>query len=210
MDEGLKQRIIGALVLVVAAVVFLPMLLSGQDETEQVEVTVPDASVLDDREMAAAAPPPLPEPAPVPDMPQAIVESQDSPAETPLPDTAAIEPVTVVPEPEAPVAAPEPEPAPAPAPVEQPAAAATPAGGWVIQQASFSNDANADSFRQTLAGQGYNAYTRSAQSGGKTIVRVYVGPLESREAAARVRDELQRRHQNKGLILAQDDSNRAR
>src|SRR5690606_29246454 len=147
MDEGLKQRIIGALVLVVAAVVFLPMLLSGQDETEQVEVTVPDAPVLDDREIAAATPPPLPEPAPVPEMPQAIVESQDNPAATPLPETAAIEPVTVVPEPEAPVAAPEPEPAPAPA--EQPAAAPTPtpAGGWVIQQASFSNDANADSFR---------------------------------------------------------------
>jgi|SRR5690606_2517319 len=206
MDEGLKQRIIGALVLVVAAVVFLPMLLSGQDETEQVEVTVPDAPLLDDREIAAVTPPPLPEPAPVPEMPQAIGETPESPAETPLPETAAIEPVTVVPEPEAPVATPAPEPTPAPA--EQPAAAA--AGGWVIQQASFSSDGNADSFRQTLAGQGYNAYTRSAQSGGKTIVRVYVGPLESREAAARVRDELQRRHQNKGLILAQDDSNRAR
>ena len=41
MDERLKQRIIGAVVLIVAAVVFLPMLLSGQDETVQVEVEVP-------------------------------------------------------------------------------------------------------------------------------------------------------------------------
>ena len=53
MDEGLKQRIIGAVVLIIAAVVFLPMLLSGQDETVQVEVDVPEAPVL------APQPPPL-------------------------------------------------------------------------------------------------------------------------------------------------------
>ncbi|SDS40844.1 DedD protein [Halopseudomonas litoralis] len=206
MDEGLKQRIIGALVLVVAAVVFLPMLLSGQDETEQVEVEVPEAPVLDEREIAVAVPPILPEPAPVPDMPQSA--PGDSTA-TPLPQTASIEPAApVVTEPDSAVTPSEPE--PEPAPVEQPPAAAVTAGGWVIQQASFSSTENADSFRQTLAGQGYNAYTRSAQSNGKTIVRVFIGPLESREAAARVRDELQRRHQSKGLILAQDDGNRAR
>lgn len=196
MDEGLKQRIIGALVLVVAAVIFLPMLLSGQDETEQVQVDVPEPPVLDEREIAAAVPPSLPEPAPVPEIPQSAGQPADEPVATPLPDTASIEPVPVVTEPAAPVA--EPEPAPATS------------GGWVIQQASFSSVENAEGFRKTLGGQGYNAYTRSAQTDGKTIVRVYVGPLESREAAARVRDELQRRHQNKGLILAHDDSTRAR
>ena len=205
MDEGLKQRIIGALVLVVAAVVFLPMLLSGQDETEQVQVDVPEPPVLDEREIAAATPPSLPEPAPVPDIPQSAGAPADEPPATPLPDTASIEPVPVVTEPAAPAAEPE------PAPAEQPAAPVpATSGGWVIQQASFSSVDNAEGFRKTLAGQGYNAYTRSAQTDGKTIVRVYVGPLESREAAARVRDELQRRHQNKGLILAHDDSNRAR
>lgn len=207
MDEGLKQRIIGALVLVVAAVIFLPMLLSGQDETEQVQVDVPEQPVLDEREIAAAVPPSLPEPAPVPEIPQSAGEPAGEPAATPLPDTASIEPVPVVTEPAAPAAEPE----PAPAPAEQPAAPVeATSGGWVIQQASFSSVENAEGFRKTLTGQGYNAYTRSAQTDGKTIVRVYVGPLESREAAARVRDELQRRHQSKGLILAHDDSNRAR
>lgn len=205
MDEGLKQRIIGALVLVVAAVVFLPMLLSGQDETEQVEVEVPEAPVVNEREIAAAVPPALPEPAQVPDMSQPAVDESEA---APLPQTASVEPaapVIVEPEPSAPT-----DPEPAKAPAEQPSTAASTAGGWVIQQASFSSTENANSFRQTLAGQGYNAYTRSAQSDGKTIVRVFIGPLESREAAAKVRDELQRRHQSKGLILAQDGSNRAR
>lgn len=206
MDEGLKQRIIGALVLVVAAVVFLPMLLSGQDETEQVEVEVPDAPVMNDREIVAAVPPALPEPALVPDIPQPAAQDIEI---TPLPQTASIEPAApVVTEPE-PALTPEPQPEPA-KPTAAPAEQAAAAGGWVIQQASFSSSENANSFRQTLAGQGYNAYTRSAQSDGKTIVRVFIGPLESREAAAKVRDELQRRHQSKGLILAHDDSNRAR
>lgn len=204
MDEGLKQRIIGALVLVVAAVVFLPMLLSGQDETEQVEVEVPEAPVLNEREITAAVPPALPEPAQVPDIPQPAVDESEA---MPLPQTASIEPAApVIVEPEPSAAEPE----PAKTPAQPPAAAAATAGGWVIQQASFSSAENANSFRQTLAGQGYNAYTRSAQSDGKTIVRVFIGPLESREAAAKVRDELQRRHQSKGLILAHDDSNRVR
>src|SRR5690606_30406583 len=76
-------------------------------------------------------------------------------------------------------------------------------------QASFSSQTNADNFRQTLAGQGYNAYVRSAEVDGKTIVRVYVGPLTSREAATRVRDELERRHQSKGMVVAYDDATRA-
>ena len=77
-----------------------------------------------------------------------------------------------------------------------------------MQQASFSSQSNAESFRQTLAAQGYNAYVRAGQVDGKSIVRVYVGPLSSREAATRIRDELQRRHQSKGLVVAYDDSTR--
>ena len=198
MDEGLKQRIIGALVLVVAAVIFLPMLLSGQDETVQVEVEVPATPVPSEGEIVAALPPTLPEPAVVPEIPPAPLDDHvppavvaSEPAEPP-----ASEPVTVAP----------PAAEPAPAASEPPPAT----GGWVIQLASFSSAENAESFRKTLADQGYNAYTRSAQSGGKTIVRVYVGPLANRDGATRVRDELERRHKSKGLVVAHDDSTGAR
>lgn len=193
MEHGLKQRIIGALVLVIAAVIFLPMLLSGQDETVEVQVEVPAAPVLDDTPIATAELPQLPEPVPVPDIP-----APPQPAEPePVPDVALIEPPAPVttPEPSTPVAT-----EPAPVPVAE--------GGWVVQQASFSSQSNAESFRQTLAAQGYNAYVRAGQVDGKSIVRVYVGPLSSREAATRIRDELQRRHQSKGLVVAYDDSTR--
>ena len=206
MEQGLKQRIIGAVVLVIAAVIFLPMLLSEQDETVQVEVEVPAAPVMDDSDMLSALPPTLPEPAPVPEITAPRVQAERV---TP--------PVVVAPAQVAPPAepAPVPEPPTAPpaaevtAPTTPPASSAPAIGGWVVQQGSFSSAANAESFRQTLAGQGYNAYTRVGQSAGKEIVRVYVGPLNSREAAVRVRDELERRHSSKGLVVAHDESTRA-
>ena len=41
LDKGLKQRIVGALVLVALAVIFLPMLFSREDELRQVVVDAP-------------------------------------------------------------------------------------------------------------------------------------------------------------------------
>ena len=196
MESGLKQRIIGALVLVVAAVIFLPMLLSGQDETERVEVQVPAEPVTDESEMAITRPPTLPEPAPVPRIP----EPETLPATPePVPEVAAIEPPASAVTPEPVEAAAEAEPAPAAVAIE---------GGWVVQQGSFSSQSNAEGLRKTLVDQGYNAYVRSAQVDGKTIVRVYVGPLATRDAATRIRDELERRHENKGMVVAYDDATR--
>jgi DedD protein len=204
MENGLKQRIIGALVLVVAAVVFLPMLLSGQDETVEVQVEVPAAPTMNDSELVAAPPPTLPEPAAVAEIPQPA--DQPSPvAPEPSTEIALVSPAPSVVEPE-PEVAPQPTPSPS-AGSTAPAVAAS--DSWVIQQGSFSSQSNAERFRKVLADQGYNAYTRDGQAGGNTIVRVYVGPLSSREAAARIRDELERRHQSKGLVVAHDDATRA-
>lgn len=193
MDEGLKQRIIGAVVLIIAAVVFLPMLLSGQDETVQVEVEVPEAPVLDSQLIEPVAPAELPEPAAVPEMPSSLSEAPpEEPAPTPV--------VAAAPVPSA-------EPEPAEAPAVAPAAAAT--GDWVIQLGSFSSAANAEGLSKELRTQGYNAYTHSATVQGKSITRVYVGPLASREAANRLRDELERKRGSKGFVVAYDaDSGR--
>ncbi|MFO7703679.1 MAG: SPOR domain-containing protein [Halopseudomonas sp.] len=200
MDSKLKQRLIGALVLIIAAVVFLPMLLTGQDETVSVEVEVPEQPEMSSEPIAPAAPIELLAPEPVMEIPQPeeiplpVADSvTEAPAAvTPPEPTAAAEPVT----PPA-TAAPAPEPAPAPAP-------ATTQGDWVIQLGSFSAAANADGFKQTLLEQGYNAYTVTANAGGKDVTRVFVGPLLDRESANRLRDELGRRHDAKGFVVAYD------
>jgi DedD protein len=200
MDDKLKQRLIGALVLVVAAVVFLPMLLSGQDETVSVEVEAPERPEMSSEQIAPAAPIELAEPEVVAGIPEAEVipmPEQDSVSETP--------PVVTPPAPPAPVAAtPEPaEPAPAPTPAQAPAAGP---GDWVVQLGSFSAAANANGFKQKLEEQGYNAYTVTASADGKDITRVYVGPVLDRESANRLRDELDRRQGTKGFVVAFDAS----
>ena len=43
LDKGVKQRMIGALVLVALAVIFLPMLFTREDEMRQVRVDAPQA-----------------------------------------------------------------------------------------------------------------------------------------------------------------------
>lgn len=194
MDDKLKQRLIGALVLVIAAVVFLPMLLSGQDETVSVEVQVPAQPDMSSQPIAPAAPIELPAPEPV--------------AGIPVAGTPEAEVIALVPE-QAPAAAPveSPPAVPAPEPVAPPAPASEPVAGqgdWVIQLGSFSAAANADGFKQKLLEQGYNAYTVSASADGKTITRVYVGPVLDRASANRLRDELDRRQGTKGFVVAFD------
>ncbi|WP_339842900.1 SPOR domain-containing protein [uncultured Halopseudomonas sp.] len=181
MDDKLKQRLIGALVLIIAAVVFLPMLLSGQDETVRVEVEVPEAPVMDESEIRAAAPIELPQPEPVPGIPGSD--------ETPVPETPQV-PVETV-------SAPEP-------PQPEVAAPAIVQGNWVVQLGSFSSAANAESLRDTLVSQGYNAYTLSARVDGSDITRVFVGPLIDRAGAGKLRDELAKRHGMQGLVTAYD------
>lgn len=204
MDDGLKQRIIGAVVLVIAAVVFLPMLLTGQDETSRVEVEVPDPPAMDEREIALAAPVELPDPEPVPDIPPSPVPQPGAPVPPPGPaigtPAAPTPPVVSAPPPPPPAAAPAPAPAPAP----------STAGNWVVQLGSFSSAENAEGLRQTLRTQGYNAYTLSANVEGRTITRVFVGPVVEREEANRLRDELARRQGSKGLVVAYDSNTRPR
>lgn len=181
MDDKLKQRIIGALVLVVAAVVFLPMLLSGQDETVKVEVEVPGAPVMDQTEIEAAAPIELLAPEPV--------------AEIPTPETSPDDTTTAEPA--------EPPVVSAPPPVEE-KPVPMPNGNWVVQLGSFSSAANAEALRDTLVEQGYNAYALSARVDGSDITRVFVGPLLDRAQTNKLRDELASRHGMKGLVTAYD------
>ncbi|MEH6566073.1 MAG: SPOR domain-containing protein [Halopseudomonas sp.] len=199
MDEGLKQRIIGALVLIVAAVVFLPMLLSGQDETVEVVVDVPEQPLLDQQPIAPAQPVQLPQTPQVPEIP-----SEPVTADTPPPTEPGVQPVVpptteqeVAEQQANPAVASEPEPAPATTP-------AVAAGDWVVQLGSFSTASNAQGLSETLRSQGYNAYTHSVTVQGSSITRVYVGPVASREAANRLRDELASKRGTKGLVVAYD------
>ncbi|MFJ3007673.1 SPOR domain-containing protein [Pseudomonas fluorescens] len=207
LDKAYKQRMVGALVLVALAVIFLPMLFSRQDEQRQVTVDAPAAP------QAPAVPQVQLEPVAVPEpqaLPQEPVPSDDEVAEQSAPSMPIAPAPAPAPAPVAKPVAPAPVAKPAPAPAQPIAAApAKPdttqsrvdANGlsvsWSVQLASLSSRASAESLQKTLRSQGYNAYIRSAD--GKN--RVFVGPLIERAEADRLRDLLGRQQNLKGFVV---------
>ncbi|MCL9658818.1 SPOR domain-containing protein [Pseudomonas protegens] len=207
LDKVYKQRMVGALVLVALAVIFLPMLFSREDEQRHVTVEAPPAPQASAMPQVQVEPVVVPEPQVLPQEPVPVEEpvvQQVAPSMPIAPSAPAVAPAPVV----ASKPAPAPKPAPVPAPA-QPIAVAKPdtsqsridANGlsisWSVQLASLSSRESAENLQKTLRSQGYNAYIRSAE--GKN--RVFVGPLIERAEADRLRDLLGRQHNLKGFVV---------
>lgn len=163
LDSAYKQRMVGALVLVALAVIFLPMLFSRQDEERQVVVEAPAAP------QAPSVPQVQVEPVVVPE-PQALPEEEPVPSDA---EVAAQQAPSMPVQPSVPVVKPAPAPtvaakpaAPAPAPkpvAPQPAAPGKPDVGqsridpnglpisWSIQVASLGNREGADALQKSCA-----------------------------------------------------------
>lgn len=210
LDKGMKQRMVGALVLVALAVIFLPMLFTREDEMRQVRVEAPQAPAMPTLPEVKVEPVAVPEPQAIaqePQQPPVVVDESTAPASTPSqpitpsPQTqpqvqAQAQPQSQPAKPQAPVAKVEPQPAVKPAAPSKIDVNGLPVS-WSIQLASLSNRAGAEKLQQTLRSQGYNAYIRSA--GGMN--RVYVGPLIERAEAERVRDAINRQNSLKGFVV---------
>jgi DedD protein len=204
VDKGLMQRIVGALVLVALAVIFVPMLFNRDDAVAPVQVDAPQmpdapaSPVIETQPVAVPEPDQKPEPEP----PEQFDIVEEAPAAQPeLPDT----PITPAPEamqPSETVAAPAVQPPPvaptAPAAAEEKRLdAANLPVSWSVQLASLSSRDNAEKLQKTLRSQGYNAYVRTAEG----MNRVFVGPLVERNEADRLRDQLQRQHKLNGFVV---------
>jgi len=207
-----RQRLIGALALVVAAVVVVPMLIKSEPEQPaQTPVVVPAIPPVPEPSIAAGEPP-------LPDSDAAQGElSVDTPA---LPVPEPIEPAApgqaaseqaaadTKPEPQSSAEAePEPKPKPESKPESKPKSAASertddgsvaiallegrepsPAasskGNFVVQIAAYTSQKDAQARRDSLVSAGVtNAYVESASPDGKTTYRLRVGPFPTREAA---------------------------
>jgi DedD protein len=82
-------------------------------------------------------------------------------------------------------------PSPAAAPVESPAPSPISSrAAWSVQLGSFASRANADNLSRQLKGQGYAVYVLPGGSGAQVRYRVRVGPLADRGAAERMAGKL--------------------
>ena len=199
VDRGLLQRIVGALVLVALAVIFVPMLFNRDDADQQVAVDAPEMPPTPAVPAIETQPVEVPEPE-VDPVPEEFEIIEEGPAEQP---GAPAEPISPAPSqpPSAPIA---PEPAvtqaepPEPTVPEEPRLdSANLPVSWSVQLASLSSRENAHKLQQTLRSQGYNAYIRTADG----MNRVFVGPLVDRAEANRLRDQLQRQQKLDGFVV---------
>ena len=193
MNQGTKQRIVGTVVLLTLAFIFLPIVFDGQGSYEPAMTSrIPDSpqvSIL---------------PEPVQSRPIIIAETETereaelaSPASNDA--TGAEVPIAVEAAPESvggttsePVFSRE---------VPQLDRAGLPQA-WVVQLASFADVENARNLLARLQSAGYKAYIRSVvgDQGGRS--RVLVGPWVVRARADETQTELQAQFQLAGMVVA--------
>lgn len=187
MDQALKQRLVGATVLILLGVILLPMLLSGQPEfsNEPRSIQVPERppSLSIETRRFPVGDGPIDQPSRVPEPQTREVESEPlARAESAVTQT----PVT-------PQRA-EPEVGTGkPARFEPVSPVSEQSGRYLVQVVSLSNARNADQLSQMLMQQGLPVVMDTVVSNGGTLHRVRLGPyhdIESAQSAITVVGEL--------------------
>ena len=74
-------------------------------------------------------------------------------------------------------------------------------GAWAVQLGSFSNSANALALRDRLRAKGYPAFTKGVRIDDRDITRVYVGPELLRSKATESRKRLEQETELRGLVV---------
>ncbi len=177
MERALKERIIGATVLVIIVVLVVPIFLDGppaDGETVSERVLLPGQegqdtkTVILERERAE----PIPRASSAAEdsttnsvaLPAIKEETQES---TPQP-VQKKDPPRVEPQPQA---------------ETRPASPSSTTGMWAVQMGSFSNKANAEKLAADLKKQGYMAFLSQIQTSSGQLHRVRIGPQKDRESA---------------------------
>jgi DedD protein len=183
MDRRVKERLIGATILVVLVVLLVPEFLSGPHTVAMLSAPSPAPSVrtyVVDVDHIDTVPP------------QAAAASVAAPVAGSAP---AVEPGPAAAA--APVAAQAPVVTKPAAIARQPAAAA----GWTVQLGSFAKKANAESLARQLKTEGFNAYIAPTGTAAAQRYRVRLGPIADRVTAAGIMAKLQA-HRHSSTLLA--------
>lgn len=214
MDPGLKKRLVGAVVLIALAVIFVPMLLPGNSGSQSVSVKAPPqpGSEMQTRVLAVG-----PDGASAGSNTAAAVSDPDHVATLDLNGSSANRQPTVRPSSDAPAKAPAPLAAPpgasasAPPPVQPnvqvtgvqaptpstttepvPGGASAAAGAiYTVNLGIYADHASANKLVANAKTQGFTALATPEIFQGKSVLRVRVGPFPNRAAAEAARLKLQ-------------------
>ncbi|MEQ8953808.1 MAG: SPOR domain-containing protein [Gammaproteobacteria bacterium] len=186
MNQGTKQRIVGTIVLLALALIFLPLLFDGEGSYQpEIASRIPAPPELQVMPVPVQSRPVI-----VADTPQIILEQQGAtePAQEAVTnlgtEVAAVEESRPDFVREIPALSPEGLPQ-----------------AWVVRLGSFAEAGNAVSLVQRLQAAGYKAYTRELGSGQGTLTAVYVGPWLERSRVDEYRQQLQDEFQLSGMVV---------
>lgn len=208
--DGLKQRVIGALVLISLVVIFVPMLFDEpHSERTSSTIKLPEE-------------PPFPEVeaprTPTSETPAYRIEEPDLPVQAAEPAEPVQAPSTVAEstrEPE-PVQAPESnskiqpqtqsqaEPEPKPEPADSVEYARSLEGAWVVQLGSFGSADNARRLRENVREKGYSSHLQEITRGDQTLTRVFSGPFAEKAEAERAKQVLDKAFGLNALVTTGD------
>ncbi len=208
MNNVMKQRLVGALILVALGVVFWPIIfVSPESPTGADSLQIPPRPSIDTSPLPAPDDSLLQQlPAPRPAEP--ISDAELAAAEVFASGRA-----------EAPDAEPAAETAASDAPESQ--AAAPPAPGktrsvepeefklddegipiaWSLQVVSVSSRERAEALRDDLIGAGHKAYVKQVRSGGKTLYRISIGPKAEKAKLEAIRSQIDSNYGVKSLVV---------
>jgi len=184
MERALKERIIGAAVLVLFVVLVVPVFLDGPpDATEMVSESVLLPGQQDQKTQTVVLDRNRTEPVPAANN---STEDEAAPAvKAPQPKATPPEPQEAKEKPAAVEKKSEPTPkvvAPKPSPAVKTRPAST-TGMWAVQLGSFSNKDNAEKLAADLRKQGYAAFLSQLTTDSARLHRVRIGPQKDRQSA---------------------------
>lgn len=201
MDSALKQRLLGAAVLIALAIIFLPMFLSGsgpKQESETVNLEIPPAPNREFETRVLPVESVRQDASRFPEVTAGEIERVTTVDTNAPPRVDArpedVKPVAVAPTP----AKPATPAATVPAPIVDPVKVATPpqvaagvgaVGQYLVHLGVYTSAKNADDLVATLKRGGFAAFSEATEIQGKSAQRVRVGPFGGRAEAeaARIR-----------------------
>ncbi|WP_373023890.1 SPOR domain-containing protein [Thioalkalivibrio sp.] len=188
-DNPIRFRLVGAVILIVLAVIFLPWLFdgAGYEHMSGIDDPVPAAPSFAEPDIALPSERPAPSRDNAPDAPAAesgapVADLHNlengAGASSDMASGDAEDPMRTV-EPDEPVQA-----------------------GWAVQIGSFRGKDNAREQVATLRDAGWPAFMDDSTADGRPIYRVKVGPLAQREEAVKLGESLEDELELSGIVVA--------
>ena len=190
LKKRARRRLVGALVLVTAVAVILPMVLDSEPRpvTQNVDIQIPSPDA-GEFKPKASAPPPVASMTPLKGMPAPTKAAPSSPDPAAKAESAAASAKAdaAAEKGESRTAAKE---APKATPKDAPKTAAD--GGYVVQVAALADDSKVKQLQKQMSAAGIKPYTEAITTKTGEITRVRAGPYATREAAESARTQLKK------------------